>query len=129
MTTEKGFSKERRRGPRVEASFHVSYSVLNVEESPETSLTGTAKNVSKYGMCLRTDRILSPGHVVSVEFLLPGSENELLAVGKVIWSGQSPNGGFDIAVEFSWIEQLDEKAQKVLHDYIKNKTSEGTNNY
>jgi len=74
---------ERRKHPRIDGRFIVSYRVL--EEINNLDVTQT-KNVSLGGMLLTTNMQFDPGTNLALEIRLPFDPNPILLIGKVIES-------------------------------------------
>ncbi len=74
---------ERRKHPRIDGRFIVSYRVL--EEADNLDITQT-KNVSLGGMLLTTNMQFDPGTNLALEIRLPFDPNPILLIGKVIES-------------------------------------------
>ncbi|MFH1889083.1 MAG: PilZ domain-containing protein [Candidatus Omnitrophota bacterium] len=74
---------ERRRNPRVNASFIVSYRVIEETEHINVS---QAKNISLGGMLLTTNRKLGAGTNIALDIRLPFDPDPIMLTGKVIES-------------------------------------------
>lgn len=89
-------------GTRKSARFDVSLKItvtyqLNCQRHPPQE--GTLRNISESGLCLQTAEPLPKDAVVFVDLELPGSEEKVRAIGKVVWS--KPNG--EAGVELGYI--------------------------
>ncbi len=80
MSPEKS---ERRKHPRLDKTFIVSYRIF--AEANNYDLTQT-KNISVGGMLLTTNRLFSPGTVLSIDIRLPFLMEPLNLKGRVIES-------------------------------------------
>ena len=116
--------EDRRRQPRAEVSFPVSYKVLDESGEMRARVSGSAINVSGTGIRFQTDEPLESGVMVVAEFKLPASESEMIAAGRVVWSRRSDAGGYEVGVEFWWLGWRDEDAQQSLAEYIQRKIKE-----
>jgi len=112
---------DRRAEPRAGATFPVQYKLLDEKGQEQRQVCGSAVNVSDSGLRFQTDEQLQTGCVVAAEFNLPGSESEVVAVGKVVWCRPSDQAGFDVGMEFWWLGWRDEHAQQALADYVQSK--------
>lgn len=74
---------ERRRHPRINARFVVSYRVLEEMDSIDISQT---KNISLGGMLLTTNKQFGNGTNLALEIRLPFDPNPIMLIGKVIES-------------------------------------------
>ena len=113
--------EERRRQPRVEASFPVSYKVLDETGKETATVSGRAVNISGSGVRFHTDKQIASGQVVVAEMRLPNTDDDVVAVGRVVWSRPSELAGFEVGVEFWWMGWRSEDAQRALAEYVKSK--------
>ena len=74
--------EERRRFVRLDTRLEISYTVLPEEKVRR----GATKNVSGSGICLFSDKELSPGTRLQVAMKLPDREQPVHFVAEVIWS-------------------------------------------
>jgi len=74
----------RRSSTRIPLAVSVAYWVE--EQKREEAYMVEAVNVAEGGIFLKTDLPLGLGTEVHLEFCIPGSEQELQVVGKVVWS-------------------------------------------
>jgi c-di-GMP-binding flagellar brake protein YcgR len=121
MTPSKKPSEERRREPRVGATFPVKYKVLDEQGRARSNVKGSAINISGSGVRFHTDEKLDSGCLISAELRLPKADADVIAVGKVAWSRPAHEGGFEVGVEFWWMGWRSEDAQQALADYVKSK--------
>lgn len=75
--------QERRKYPRINARFIVSYRILEDIDAVDISQT---KNLSLGGMLLTTNRQFTPGTNLALEIRLPFDPHPIILVGKVIES-------------------------------------------
>lgn len=104
---------ERRKHPRADGRFIVSYRIL--DEINNVDITQT-KNISLGGMLLTTNRIFTPGTNLAIEIRLPFDPNPIMLIGKVIESREIvKNTIYDTRMEFL---SVDEKHRKVIGDTV-----------
>jgi len=77
--------EEKRKYPRLKASFVVSYKLFDESKIMDVSQT---KNISLGGMLLTTNREFEPGTKLSLTIRLPFQARPLSFIGKVISSEQ-----------------------------------------
>jgi hypothetical protein len=100
---------EKRRSPRVNGRFIVSYRVL--EESESIDITQT-KDLSMGGMLLTTNRKFDPGTSLALEIRLPFDPNPIMLIAKVVDSKEiTKNLIFDTRLTFL---AVDEDHRKVI---------------
>jgi len=75
--------EERRKHPRLETRFMVSYKLLDEEKIIDISHT---KNVSLGGLLLTTNKEFEPGTKLALNIRLPFSPKPLSFIGKVVES-------------------------------------------
>lgn len=74
---------ERRRHPRMNARFVISYRILEEDDNTDIS---QAKNLGLGGMLLTTNREFAPGTNLALEIKLPFDNNPIMLIGKVLES-------------------------------------------
>jgi hypothetical protein len=95
---------EKRKHPRVEARFIVSYRIL--EEESKRDITQT-KNLSLGGMLLTTNRQFEIGTNLALEIKLPFDPNPIMLVGKVLESREIvKNLIYDTRLMFLAIDEI-----------------------
>lgn len=100
---------ERRKHPRINGRFIVSYRIL--EENDNIDITQT-KNISLGGMLLTTNRLFDPGTNLALEIRLPFDPNPIMLIGKVLESHEITKGLiYDTRITFL---AVDEKHRKVI---------------
>lgn len=72
---------EKRKYPRINARFVVSYRILREDGNVDIS---QAKNISLGGMLLTTNRKFEPGTVLALDIRLPFDINPIIITAKVI---------------------------------------------
>jgi hypothetical protein len=101
--------QERRKYPRIDGRFIVSYRML--EESDSIDITQT-KNLSLGGMLLTTNRRFDPGTNLVLEIRLPFDADPIMLIGKVIESQEITKGLiYDTRLVFL---AIDEKHRGIL---------------
>ncbi len=104
---------ERRKYPRAEGRFIVSYRILDEINNVDISQT---KNISLGGMLLTTNRIFSPGTNLAIEIRLPFDPNPIMLIGKVIESREIVKGMiYDTRMQFL---AIDEKHRKIIGETV-----------
>ena len=104
---------ERRRHPRLDKTFIVSYRVY--EEVDNYDLTQT-KNLSVGGMLLTTNRSFSPGTILAVDIRLPFLMEPLNLKGRVVRSKQVvKNLIYDTHLE---VIDIDEETKETINKTI-----------
>jgi hypothetical protein len=104
---------ERRKYPRADGRFIVSYRIL--DEINNVDITQT-KNISLGGMLLTTNRIFNPGTNLAIEIRLPFDPNPIMLIGKVIESREIVKGMiYDTRMEFL---AVDEKHRKIIGETV-----------
>lgn len=100
--------KEKRKYPRLEANFIVSYRIQ--EPSALFDLSQT-RNVSKGGMLLTTNKDFKPGVVLAMTIRFPFASDKINILGRVIFSKEKvKNLIYETHIQFS------EANQKLLQD-------------
>ncbi|MCM8780884.1 MAG: PilZ domain-containing protein [Candidatus Omnitrophica bacterium] len=104
---------ERRKTPRIEARFVVSYRLLSDIDNSDITQT---KNLSLGGMLLTTNKLFAPGTNLALEIRLPFDPNPIMLVGKVIESREVTRGLiYDTRLQFL---AIDEKHRKVISETV-----------
>ncbi len=106
---------ERRKFPRVQARFIVSYRIL--EEENNIDITQT-KNMSLGGMLLTTNKKFEPGTNLALEIRLPFDPDPILLVGKVIESKEVTKGLiYDTRINFLAVDSKHKNVVAQTVDY------------
>lgn len=104
---------ERRRHPRINARFIVSYRVIEEEDAVDISQT---KNVGLGGMLLTTNREFQSGVNLALEIRLPFDPNPIMLIGKVLESREIIKDLiYDTRLSFL---AVDEKHRRVISDTV-----------
>ncbi len=112
---------ERRKFPRMDGRFIVSYRIL--EEANNIDITQT-KNVSEGGFLLTTNRQFQPGTNISLEIRLPFDPNPITIVGIVVASTEvTKNLIYDTRLS---IVNLDKNQREVISKTVAYYKKKGT---
>jgi len=104
---------ERRKWPRVDARFIVSYRIF--DEADNVDITQT-KNLSLGGMLLTTNRQFEAGTNLALEIRLPFDPNPIMLIGKVQESREiTRNLIYDTRIMFL---AVDERHRKVINETV-----------
>ena len=94
---------ERRKHPRINGRFIVSYRIL--EEADNVDITQT-KNICLGGMLLTTNMRFERGTTLAVEIRLPFEKNPIMLIGKVVDSNEiTKDLIYDTQLEFIAIDE------------------------
>lgn len=106
---------ERRRHPRIDARFIVSYRIL--EEVNNVDITQT-KNLSLGGMLLTTNRRFNLGTNLALEIRLPFDPNPIMIIAKVLDSREiSKDLIYDTRLMFLAIDERHRNVVRETVDY------------
>lgn len=106
---------ERRKHPRVNTRFIVSYRIL--EEANKVDISQT-KNLSLGGMLLTTNRQFSIGTNLALEIRLPFDPNPITIIGKVLDSREiTKDLIYDTRLMFLAIDERHKNVVKETVDY------------
>ena len=106
---------ERRRHPRVNARFIVSYRILDEADNVDISQT---KNLSLGGMLLTTNRQFGIGTNLALEIRLPFDPNPIMIIAKILESREiSKDLIYDTRLTFLAIDERHRKVIKETVDY------------
>lgn len=104
---------ERRKYPRVEGRFIISYRILSEPDNADISQT---KNISMGGMLLTTNRKFETGTELALKLRLPFDPNPIMLTGKVLESREVfKNLIYDTRII---ITSLDEHHKKAIKDTV-----------
>lgn len=114
---------ERRRSPRINARFIVSYRILEEEDNIDISQT---KNLGKGGILLTTNRAFNAGTKLLLEIRLPFDPHPLTMIGRVVESREVTKGLiYDTRLEFLSIDKQHEKIiAQTLDCYLRKECKE-----
>lgn len=111
----------RRQFPRVSSSCVVDYRLVDHDQRFEhmrSQARGMLQNISGGGVCVRIPHGIETGAMLTMNIRLPEFPSSVLALGKVVWSAPSDDGGTEAGVEFWWIGWDDMSAQERIRDFI-----------
>jgi len=108
---------ERRKDERLDERFRVSFrQIRDGAPSGKTVATKTL-NLSASGLCLISPEPLDPEHHLALELSLQGQEEELIAIGRVVWCDREDDG-FRVGICFTWLREEDRDSLKIIADYV-----------
>lgn len=115
---------ERRKYPRINARFIVSYRIL--EESDNLAIAQT-KNLSMGGMLFTTNKQFDSGAKLVLEIRLPFDPDPIMIVGHVLESREvSKDLIYDTRLQFLAIDKKHQKVVNETIDYYLRMSSEDT---
>jgi hypothetical protein len=104
---------EKRKHPRIEARFIVSYRILEDNDIVDVSQT---KNLSLGGMLLTTNKKFSPSTHLAIEIRLPFDPNPIMLIAQVLESKEIIKDLiYDTRLQFLGV---DEKHRNVINKTI-----------
>lgn len=89
MTSSKYNGVEKRKGPRLDIRFVVSYKIIDPNSSFDISLT---KNISQGGILLTTNRFFDVGTQLEMKIKFPFYEGMLKVIGEVVHCKEKVRG-------------------------------------
>ena len=110
---------ERRKHPRINGRFIVSYRILDDAENLDITQT---KNICLGGMLLTTNVMFGKGTHIAVEIRLPFENNPILLIGKVIESTEiTKDLIYDTHLEFIAVDENHRSIINKTVDFYTNK--------
>ena len=111
---------ERRKYPRIEGRFIVSYRVLEEYDVVDVSQT---KNLSLGGILLTTNRLFNTGINLAMQIRLPFVNLPIMAIGRVIESREIiHNVLYDTRIQFISVDQRHNHClSKTVEFYLKSR--------
>ena len=104
---------ERRKYPRINGRFIVSYRIIEADDLRDVSQT---KNISLGGMLLTTNRYFDPGTNLALEIRLPFDSHPIMIIAKVADSREiTKNIIYDTRLIFL---AIDEKHRRVIGETV-----------
>jgi uncharacterized protein (TIGR02266 family) len=103
---------ERRRSERIDLLVRVDYKTV------DELFSDFARNINEGGMFIETDTPPDPGSAVALEFRIPGSEDPIQVMGRVVRAtlgDQSEPPG--MGIEF---ENLDAQSRELINQLVRN---------
>ena len=106
-----GALTERRRAERVELMVRVDYKTV------DELFSEFARNINEGGMFVETDTPPEPGSAVALQFRIPGSEEPIAVMGRVVRTSEGnreePPG---MGIEF---ENLDAQSRELINQLVR----------
>ncbi len=109
--------KNKRRFPRLDESWQLTYRVLEKEQFAKESSHQYALNISGGGICFMATETLERGTLVALDIESDNFPAPILALAKVIWC-KSTRQAYEVGAEFWWIGWQNNDAQQAMADYI-----------
>jgi len=117
MTGKKRKSgREKRRFPRLDAKYLISYEYFDEELGYLRSWMGLSQNLSIGGVMITIDKKVRAGATLFLEIAL--QDNVIKATGKIAHIFNTDGGKFDVGVSFTQIKPSD---LELLTQYYKDK--------
>lgn len=91
---------ERRRAPRIEKTFDLSYEIAALPdektllETLDKLLVARSNDISEVGMNLWTNKLLMPGTTLIMKFPQPPGQTAFECKARVVWCQPHTEGGF-----------------------------------
>ena len=112
---------EKRKFPRVDKNYQVSFSVIDKDQFEENPISSLAVNISGGGLCFESDQALEKDTLVALEINADNFSSAILALARVAWC--KPRGDtYELGAEFWWTGWRDQQAQSSIGDFIASKT-------
>lgn len=111
--TDRATEYTARKAPRVSKVLPVMF------KFQDTVIKGSLGNMSTWGLFIRTDSPLNPGHKFSLKLDLPGIKETLKLRCEVVWSRPQPEGPHRPAGMGIKFRDIDMKDYRTLKEYIK----------
>ncbi len=107
---------ERRKGPRINKNFVVSYRIYGDPDNVDISQT---RNVGEGGIMLTTNRIFDSGTVLAIEIKLPFVPTPIRLLGKVLDSREiARNLIYETRLVFTYLDDESKQVVKNTVDYF-----------
>jgi len=113
-------SAEKRRFPRLTYNVGIEYKIIDSPNNADNAVI-FSKNISAGGICIFSLSKFSPGAKLDIKFSLPDSQEDIYAVGRVMWQEEFTIGdtassrAFEAGVEFLEIQDQDKEK---INQYI-----------
>ena len=108
---QKGRRSERRRAERIDLVVRVDYKTV------DELFSEFARNINEGGMFVETETPPEPGSPVALQFRIPGSEEPIAVMGRVVRTSlgdlQEPPG---MGIEF---ENLDSQSRELINQLVR----------
>lgn len=110
---------EKRRSPRVNKNFVVSYRIYGEADNIDISQT---KNVGEGGMLLTTNRAFDPGTILAIEIRLPFMPTPIRLLGKILESKEiARNLIYETRLLFTYMDDESKEFVKNTVNYFSKK--------
>jgi type IV pilus assembly protein PilZ len=104
--------RDRRRWERAELLVRVDYKTV------DELFSEFARNINEGGLFVETDTPPAPGSVVALQFQIPGSQEPIQVMGRVVRITQGDaSEGPGMGIEF---EDLDEQSRDLINGLVRN---------
>jgi type IV pilus assembly protein PilZ len=104
--------RERRRSDRVELLVRVDYKTV------DELFSEFARNINEGGLFVETETPPEAGSVVALQFQIPGSQEPIQVLGRVVRvTGGDAGEGPGMGIEF---EDLDEQSRELINELVRN---------
>jgi len=112
---------DKRKFPRVNEHWKISYRVLRNEQSLDPAIRDYAVNLSGGGICFSSDTEIEPNAMVAIELESPQFPCAILALARVVRCKRKKQG-YEVGAEFAWVGWQNSGAQQAIADYIASAT-------
>lgn len=110
---------EKRKGPRINKNFVVSYRIYGEADNIDISQT---RNVSEGGMLLTTNRIFDVGTILAIEIKLPFMSSPIRLLGKILESKEiARNLIYETRLLFTYMDDESKEFVKNTVNYFSKK--------
>lgn len=104
--------RDRRRSERVDVLVRVDYKTV------DELFSEFARNINEGGLFVETDTPPPPGSPVALQFQIPGSQDPIQVLGRVVRISQGDaHEGPGMGIEF---EDLDEQSRDLINHLVRN---------
>ena len=112
---------DKRKFPRVDERWQVSYRVLNKEQDLDAPIRQYSVNVSTGGICFASDEEIELNSMVALDLESSLFPSPILALAKVVRCKRARRG-YEVGAEFSWVGWQNDDAQQAIANYIASAT-------
>jgi len=114
---------ERRKLPRLSERCKVAFRLLHDGQADPKTFAGETLNLSASGLCLESTISLERETQLALELSLEGSDQPVVAMGRVLWSDPCDGPGTPASVcragiVFAWLRDEDRDTIATLTEYI-----------
>lgn len=107
---------ERRKSPRLDESWQVTYRVMDSEGWSPPVQQNTI-NISGGGLCFASNEQLSPETLITFELFCERKSMHLAGLAKIMWC-EPKQGTYENGAVFCWHEWACDAAPQAIHDYV-----------